>query len=36
MPNPHMVACVIKRLDKFLFVRERIEGRTIYNQPRAI
>ena len=34
MPNPHItVACVLKRLDKFLFVRERIEGRTVYNQP---
>ena len=34
MPNPHItVACVLKRLNKFLFVRERIEGRTVYNQP---
>ena len=24
---------MLKRLDKFLFVRERIEGRTVYNQP---
>ena len=34
MPNPHItVAVVLKRQDKFLFVRERIEGRTVYNQP---
>ena len=34
MPNPHItVACVLQRQDKFLFVRERIEGKTVYNQP---
>ena len=34
MPNLHItVACVLRRQDKFLFVRERIEGETVYNQP---
>ena len=34
MTNPHItVACVLKQQNKFLFVRERIEGEIVYNQP---
>ena len=34
MPNLHItVACILYQDDKFLFVRERDEGKIVYNQP---